>query len=475
MSDMLVSLGQNPRARKLIKSLGLPIPLPEKLKRAAGPWEERPLHDRGVLVGAAAGATLGPAIAAALAGAGANPLLWGDVDAAAYREAGEAHGRPPRLVDAEQGEGLRFDALVFDASGVDSPAALRALYDFFHPWANKLPRSGRAVVLGRPAAAQKSPEAAAAQQGLSGFVRSLAKEIGRKGATAQLLVVAPGAEERVAGPLRFLLSARSAFITGQVIELTKTARMPAAVPFTHVLDGKVALVTGAARGIGAATAKLLAAEGAHVVCLDRPADDGPLSQVAREVSGQVLLCDISSPDAPAIVTEVLGKKGGVHVIVHNAGITRDKLLANMKAESWDQVLDVNLAALARLNAALVEGPLCDFGRIICMSSVAGTAGNVGQTGYAASKSGLIGLVQHLAPRLAARGITVNAIAPGLIETRLTAAIPLVIREAGRRLSSLSQGGVPQDVGEAVTFLASPGAAGLTGCVLRVCGGALIGA
>jgi len=132
-------------------------------------------------------------------------------------------------------------------------------------------------------------------------------------------------------------------------------------------------------------------------------------------------------------------------------------------------------AADRITAALREGCLRDSGRIVCLSSVAGIAGNVGQTNYAAAKAGVIGLVQHLAGELAGRGITVNAVAPGFIETRMTAAIPFMVRETARRLSALGQGGRPEDVANAITFLATPGAAGITGSVLRVCGGALIGA
>jgi 3-oxoacyl-[acyl-carrier protein] reductase len=132
----------------------------------------------------------------------------------------------------------------------------------------------------------------------------------------------------------------------------------------------------------------------------------------------------------------------------------------MKPELWDQTLGVNLVAVTRITDALVAptqsgGVLRDGGRVICLSSVAGIAGNMGQTNYAASKAGIIGFVRALAPRLASRGITVNAVAPGFIETRLTAAIPLMIREVGRRLSALGQGGLPEDIGELVTFLASP--------------------
>jgi 3-oxoacyl-[acyl-carrier protein] reductase len=250
------------------------------------------------------------------------------------------------------------------------------------------------------------------------------------------------------------------------------------VPWTRPLEGKVALVTGAARGIGAATVRLLAAEGARVACLDRPSDDAPLSQIAREIGGTPILADVSDPEAPNKIMKELGRRfGAVDVVVHNAGITRDKTLGKMKPELWDQAIDVNLAAVARITDALLhpDGPLHDGGRIICLSSVAGIAGNMGQTNYAASKAGIIGFTRALAPKLAARGITVNAVAPGFIETRLTAAIPVVIREVGRRLSALGQGGLPEDIGELVTFLASPGAQGVTGQIIRDCGGALIGA
>jgi 3-oxoacyl-[acyl-carrier protein] reductase len=366
--------------------------------------------------------------------------------------------------------------LVFDATGLRDPGQLRALFDFFHPLGYRLGSCGRVVVLGRPVAAAGSPRAAATAAALEGLVRSLAKEVGKRGSTAQLVTVAEGAEDRVEPVLRFLLSPRSAFISGQPIHVDARVQWPGQVPFVRPLEGKVALVTGAARGIGAATCELLAAEGAHVVCLDRPQDDALASQVARKVGGTVLLADVSDPGAPAAIAEELRQRyGGVDIVVHNAGITRDKTLARMKPELWDQTIDVNLAAVVRITEALVDGPLREGGRIVLLSSIAGIAGNMGQTNYAASKAGIIGYAGKLAEQLAGRGITVNAIAPGFIETRLTAAIPVMIREAARRLSALGQGGLPQDVGEAITFLSTPGAAGITGRVLRVCGGALVGA
>jgi 3-oxoacyl-[acyl-carrier protein] reductase len=337
------------------------------------------------------------------------------------------------------------------------------------------------VVLARPPSEVPTPAAAAAQRALEGFVRSLAKEVGRRGATAQVVYVHRGAEGRAPALLRFLLSPRSAFISGQPFHVTMDAEKRGGtdleVPSTRPLEKKVALVTGAARGIGAATARLLAAEGAHVICLDRPEDDGPLSQVAREIGGSVLLKDISAPDAPRAIADALrGAHGGVDVVVHNAGVTRDKTLAKMSEDRWRSTIEINLAAVVRIDDALLEaGLLRDGGRLVCLSSVAGVAGNMGQTNYAASKAGIIGYVEARAAELALRGITVNAIAPGFIETRLTHAIPVMIREVGRRLSNLGQGGLPEDIGQLVTFLASPGSQGLTGQLVRACGGAFIGA
>jgi 3-oxoacyl-[acyl-carrier protein] reductase len=246
-----------------------------------------------------------------------------------------------------------------------------------------------------------------------------------------------------------------------------------------ILDfsGKVALVTGAARGIGEATAELLAAEGAHVVCLDRPADDGPCSKVAQRVGGSALLVDITDVDAPdRIAADLKERFGGVDIVVHNAGVTRDKTLGRMKPDAWDMAVDINLGAVVRITDRLLQdGTLRDGGRIICLSSVSGIAGNRGQTNYSAGKAGIVGFVEALAPRVAKKGITVNAIAPGFIETRLTSAMPVAIREAARRLSAVGQGGKPEDVGQAITFLSTPGAVGLTGETVRVCGGALVGA
>ena len=471
--DLLLQLGANPQTRKLVQSLGLPIPMPQALDRAPGPYEARPLEDASVLVGGALRGELGRALARSLVEAGAEPIVAGSEDA--FTAPGEAWGRPPRPA-AELEETERVDALVFDATEVSSPAGLRALYDFFHPHVRRLRPSGRGVLIGRPPLDAPDAAGAAARHALDGFVRSVAKEVGRRGSTAQLLVVEAGAEARLDPVLRFVLGRRSAFVTGQPIPITRTVAGTPGWPRVRPLEGKVCLVTGAARGIGAATVGILAGEGAKVVCLDRPDDDGPLSAVAREHGGVVLAQDVTAPEAPEAIADALEALGGVDVVVHNAGVTRDKTLAKMSESQWDLAVDVNLGAVARITEALVQRKvLREGGRIVCLSSVAGIAGNVGQTNYAASKAGVVGFVRRLAPELADRGVTVNAIAPGFIETRLTDAMPTMIREVARRLSALGQGGRPEDVGQAIAFLSTPGAVGVTGHLLRVCGGALVGA
>ncbi len=477
MSDFLVDLGTRPPARKAIKALGLPIPLPQKLERAGAPWADRPLEDLPVVVCHRNGAEFAGLTARTVTGAGANSWVMGDPDQVGpYREFGDAWGRQPKTVDEDDlPDTLRPKALVFDASGMKGPGELKGMYSFFHSWVRKLAPCGRAVVLSRPPEEAGTPEAAACAQAVNGFVRSMAREIGRNGSTAQTVYIDPGAEENAEPVLRFLLSDRSAYITAQPIHISKTVTLEGKAPTRRPLDGKVALVTGAARGIGAATAEALAREGAHVVGMDRPSENGPLSQLMDELGGSMLLCDITEEDAPETVCGEIKKKfGELDIVVHNAGVTRDKMLANMDEERWDMTLGVNLVSLIRLNEALKE-LLNKDGRIICLASIAGIAGNMGQTNYSASKAGVIGYVRAVAPSLADRQVTINAIAPGFIETRMTAAVPFATREVARRLCNLSQGGLPADIGELVTFLASPGAAGITGEVIRICGGNYIGA
>ena len=164
--------------------------------------------------------------------------------------------------------------------------------------------------------------------------------------------------------------------------------------------------------------------------------------------------------------------------MHNAGITRDKLLANMDRSRWEPVIEVNIESQLRINRALLNSDLFAGGtgpRIVSLASTSGIAGNRGQTNYAASKAAVMGMVSASAPHLLARHGTINAVAPGFIETEMTAKIPVVTREIARRLNSLNQGGLPEDVAETIAFLASPAAGGTSGLTLRVCGQNLVGA
>ena len=469
MTDRLVQLAADKRARKLITTLGLPVPLPQTLERGEGAWAAQPLRGRAVVVASGPRPALTEVLATSLPAAGAEPYLL-ETDVGPFRASGEAWGRLPHVGCAE-----RPWAFVVDATGLRTPADLRCLYDLLHPHLRSLGRSGRVVVLGRPPSPDDEPRVAASRQALEGFVRSVGREVGRRGATANLLWVADGAEGRLPAVLRFVLSPASAYLSGQPLRIDGGVAAATAVPPSRVLDGKVALVTGAARGIGRAIARRLSEEGARVVVLDRPEDAELASAVARDIGGVYLPCDVTSADAAATVHDfLLDRFGRVDVVVHNAGVTRDRTLAKMKPERWDQVIDVNLEAVITLTEAL-DPLLADEGRVVCLSSIAGIAGNVGQTNYAASKAGVIGYVRSLAPRLAARGVAVNAIAPGFIETRLTDAIPVATREVARRLCNLSQGGLPVDIAQVATFLASPGAHGLSGQVVRVCGGNFVGA
>ena len=245
------------------------------------------------------------------------------------------------------------------------------------------------------------------------------------------------------------------------------------------VEGKVALVTGASRGIGRAIAVRLAEMGARVACVATRAENcsDTVSACLEHTEGAAAYgVDVSSTDEVAeLVKEVQSELGGIDILVNNAGITQDQLLLRMTEDDFDRVVDVNLKGSWNFLKAAARPLMKSGGRVINISSVVGVTGNAGQANYAASKAGVIGLTRSVAKELAGRGVCVNAVAPGFIETQMTAAIPTMIREASRRMSALSQGGEPRDVAELALFLASPGAVGLTGGVFRICGGHIAGA
>jgi 3-oxoacyl-[acyl-carrier protein] reductase len=440
MSDLYSQLVNSLPGRLLAPRLGLPQPAELERRNGAAPVTTGP-----VLLGAAPRSRLGERLEGLLGKIGAP--------------------RPERS-DAP------VKALVFDATGIADSTELVELQRFFHPNVKRIERSGRVVVLGTPPAGRPAREATA-QRALEGFTRSLGKEIGC-GIAVQLVYVAEGAEEEIDSTLRFLLSPRSAYVSGQVVRIGgAVAPLPEVDP-ERPLEGKLALVTGASRGIGAAIAATLARDGARVVGLDVPQATEELHKVAAEVAGQAIALDITADEAPEQIAEHFAD--GLDIVVHNAGVTRDRTIAKMPEDRWTELMEVNLSSEERIDDELLgRGLLRKNGRIVCVSSMSGIAGNSGQTNYATSKAGVIGMVEALAPQLAQQGATINAVAPGFIETQMTAKMPIAIREAGRRMNSMSQGGLPVDVAETIAWFANPASAGVNGNVVRVCGQSLLGA
>ncbi|MGQ1326973.1 3-oxoacyl-ACP reductase [Acinetobacter baumannii] len=463
MTDQYQAFTQSPIGKFVVKNLGLPSPVVLERFESA-----QPVVKGAVLVGAAPSSVLSGAIAQVLSNIHADSYVGNNV--ALQQEAAKVglNLRPFNAGDKES----KFKAVVFDASGIQNSEQLNELYKFFNPIARQVATSGRVIVIGTTPETAKTVKQAIAQRALEGFIKSVGKEF-KKGITAQVVYVDEGAAANLESTLRFLLSPRSAYVSGQVIRVSKADVVD--VDWAKPLAGKTALVTGASRGIGEAIAHVLARDGAHVICLDVPQQQADLDHVATDIGGSTLAIDITAADAGEKIKAAAAKQGGLDIIVHNAGITRDKTLANMKPELWDLVININLSAAERVNDYLLENDgLNANGRIVCVSSISGIAGNLGQTNYAASKAGVIGLVKFTAPILK-NGITINAVAPGFIETQMTAAIPFAIREAGRRMNSMQQGGLPVDVAETIAWFASTASTGVNGNVVRVCGQSLLGA
>jgi 3-oxoacyl-[acyl-carrier protein] reductase len=241
------------------------------------------------------------------------------------------------------------------------------------------------------------------------------------------------------------------------------------------LKGKVTLVTGASRGIGREIARLLAEEGSDLLLVARPSPD--LEEVRREcaergVRAESAPLDLGDVDSlERLLPEAIGRFPRIDHLVNNAGATRDGLLMRMKRKDWEDVLAVNLTAAYVITRAVVPAMLkARYGRIVNVSSVVGQIGNPGQANYCASKAGLLGFTFSLARELASRNITVNAVAPGFIETAMTAQLPPPAREALLARIPLGRMGSPRDVAEGVRFLMGDGASYITGAVLNISGG-----
>lgn len=474
MADVYESMLNNNVGRSILSSLNLPVPV--ELERHS--QTQTSFITGNVLVGAAPGGRMLDSILGTLKGSQASIQVSGNASALAeIKSAAEKSETSLMEIDATS-ELAKFKALIFDATGIENSEQTKELYEFFHPVIRKLNSCARVLIIGLPPESCKSnPRQQIAQRSLEGLVRSIGKEIGKKGATANLVYVAKQAEKAAESAVRFFLSPKSAFVDAQVLRVSKAKAVEADFNWNQPLQGKVALVTGASRGIGEAIAGVMARDGAKVVCLDVPQAQADLQKVADRLDGGVIAIDITDPAAPQTIADTLKQQyGGVDIVVHNAGVTRDKTLGGMPPHMWDMVININLSSEERINDALLESEALNAGgRIVCVSSMSGIAGNFGQTNYAVSKAGVIGMVDAWAPILAKKDITINAVAPGFIETQMTAAIPFATREAGRRLNSLKQGGQPVDVAETIAFYASPASAGVNGNTVRVCGQNLLGA
>lgn len=237
-----------------------------------------------------------------------------------------------------------------------------------------------------------------------------------------------------------------------------------------LLEGKIAVVTGAGRGIGKAIALRLASEGASVAACGRTLAN--VEATAREVAGKAYAVDVANgTEVTGVCEKILKDFGRADILVNNAGVTRDNLLLRMSEEEWDAVLDTNLKGAFNFTKTISRAMLKQrSGRIINITSIIGLTGNAGQSNYAASKAGLIGFTKSVARELASRGITANAVAPGFIETDMTAALGAEMREALKGRVALGRLGTAEDVANVVLFLASDLAGYVTGQVLTVDGG-----
>jgi 3-oxoacyl-[acyl-carrier protein] reductase len=441
MSDYL----QNATLRSLLKTLNIPVPVPPILKRNLNAYTVDELQSKKIAV------------------AGNNNDFLHQLQHAFSSK-----------TDVTTVYEESIDGLVVSCVGMKTIDDVEDLYTTVKNTVSKIAANGSVVIISKMD--NSSALSFAVQRSVDGFTRALSKEIGgKKGVTVNQLKIT--AEEvsatTVANAALFFLSDKSPFITGQVIEMNNTYGVNFTSP-AQLLQDKIAIVTGGARGIGAAAAKALHREGAKVIIVDVPASKEDAEALAQEIDGDVILEDITDPKATADIQKyVIENYKGLDILVNNAGIIRDKTIVKMSIDQWRSVLNVNLKAVVQLTETFMNKGFNDNAKVVSLSSIAGIAGNVGQTNYSLTKSGVIGFTQAVAANNT--NIFANAVAPGFIETKMTENLPFFIKEGGRRLSTLKQGGVPEDVAELICFLASPLSNGINGQCIRVCGGSMIGA
>ena len=363
------------------------------------------------------------------------------------------------------------NALIVDGRNVNNAESLKAVFDELQAGVKNIKANGKVLIYSVEPELLTDSHHSTFQRALEGISRSLAKELGGRGTSVNLVKLPPNVDlKNYATVQEFFTSGRCAFITGQAVAANEATKSGSE------LSDKICVVTGGAGGIGSATVKRLAAEGATVIIADMPQmEERAKSLLSSKVS--FLGADLTDEAARKNLLETIkAQHERIDVLVNNAGITRDKTLKNMPEHYWDQLIAINLTAVINLTEdALEMGLIPEGGRIISTSSISGIAGNFGQTNYTATKAALIGYSSSKSKELKAKGITINAIAPGYIETDMVKTMPLMTRIFAERLTSLAQAGKPEDIAEAMAFLAHPGVQSINGQVLRVCGGSFLGA
>ena len=470
MSDFLLELSQNPTAKKLIQAAGLPLPLPVPLDRPKGPYTEQILKDRIVVVGGEG--QLSDVLATTLVKAGASPTWWATSSTTRLPRPGEAYGRRPlRIAGDEMPEGVKANGLVFDATGLRTPADLKRVYEFFKPRMRGIAKSGRLLVLGRAPEDTKSPEEAAARAGLDGFVRSLGKEVGKFGATANLIYVAEGAEERAQSRGALLPLVALGVRDGQPVRVSKTAKGSAG-------EALRAPARGQGRAGDRRRARHRRSDGASCwppraptwcASIVRPTT-AEASEVAREIGGTVLLADVTDPEAPAKIADApqgaLRRRG-------RRGPQRRRHARQDAREHEARGVGPGAGHQPRRRHAHHRGAA----RRRAARRRAHHLPVVGRGHRRQQRPDQLRRVQGrhrrlragaLAPSWPTSGITVNAIAPGFIETRMTAAIPVADPRGGAAAVVARPGRPAADVGQAITFLAArrPGVTGQVSALRR---------
>lgn len=441
MNDYL----QNATLRKLLKTLNIPVPVPPILKRDLGAYFDHELSLKKIAIAGKEGEYL-------------------------HHLQNEFH---PKIDSATIYDAI-IDGLIVCCVGMETIEDLEDLYTTVKNTVSKIAANGRVVLVSRMD--DTTALSYTVQKSIDGFARALSKEIGgKKGVTVNLLKITNKnvMPYEVVKAATFFLSDKSSFITGQVVELNNAYGLEIS-SLSKLLQDKVAIVTGGARGIGAAAARVLHREGAKVIIIDVPFAKDDAEKLALEINGDVILEDITDPKATADIQKyILNNYKGLDILINNAGITRDKTIAKMSVDQWRSVLNVNLKAMINLTETFIENGFNKNAKVVGLSSISGIAGNVGQTNYSLTKAGVIGFTKAIS--IHHENLYINAVAPGFIETKMTENLPFFVKEGGRRLSTLKQGGLPEDVAELIGFLASPLSDGINGECIRVCGGSMIGA